>query len=799
MSRAQHEYRFIRRHSNKPEVHGPYLEALISLRTARHLRSAADGLCELLCWSYALRHPRLGMVLWQIVLRSGSNLLPKSKEALLKAVTGRLRQNAKVLRKTRNTTKSDIVATSLIADFHVSGIVGLAEALSAVISSPLPSLEDESDSVIYKWALSTALAAFAPDKPYAQRWDNLFLLALFHTAPGTNPGTIIQGERHSLATPHADWDVIFVLATIQKSFSRIGPPSQSDQRINRDVGNVGLKLWQKWYEGPANRPKLISRVVAISFFRLAAIAENVTLTVAVNCHCISSGLWDIGNKDTAETTQVASLAIEYICASLRCGTDSLEHIVAQLHRSLQGPHWQSIIDRVLSNLSCRDIRSASEFYSLVRSTANLPMDTIHSLAVSLASQGFVNVALPFFREPSMSPSQIRKLLGTVLLTLAKRQHAILHPDVAQVLGDIMHSSYASSPPSPKYRMVIQHILPVLAASSFAAKAGAIFEMIHGASPTFFSSAFILRFLPVVIKHRQFSSVTRILQALTKSPLRRRGSVRKICLLGLSRGGAGAQARRVNSITWGWRNNDIMVKMAHWVHFRTNTPSSKLSLKHSSMMEKYASDGPAAQFAIRILVRAGRMLAAKRLFLLTRGILDPPMRTSLGNIILDGYARDLRVRDARHIRKVLLAYDSLIQEGELIPDRVTVNTMLKAFFRWRTLMDDVKLKILFDHMVRNGYPGGRNLRLGQVPFGTSESVQQVFPLPPLDQPISFERHSRPLLKMFIKAFHVRRDAAAAGQVIGILKSEEKAILKKRDKRRLARKAGKKWIDGSLVDH
>ena len=108
------------------------------------------------------------------------------------------------------------------------------------------------------------------------------------------------------------------------------------------------------------------------------------------------------------------------------------------------------------------------------------------------------------------------------------------------------------------------------------------------------------------------------------------------------------------------------------------------------------------------------------------------------------------------------------------------------------MDSVKLRILFDYLVRNGYLGGRH---GQVPFGTPESNRQIIKLSELAGPPSFERHIRPLLKMFISAFHLRDDVVAARQVIGILKLEKATIMVKRDRRRRAKKAGKFSIEGS----
>jgi hypothetical protein len=55
MSRAHREYRFIRRHSTDPEVHGPYFEALLSLQMPRHLRRAAESMCELPSMPFQLR------------------------------------------------------------------------------------------------------------------------------------------------------------------------------------------------------------------------------------------------------------------------------------------------------------------------------------------------------------------------------------------------------------------------------------------------------------------------------------------------------------------------------------------------------------------------------------------------------------------------------------------------------------------------------------------------------------------------------------------------------------------------
>jgi len=128
----------------------------------------------------------------------------------------------------------------------------------------------------------------------------------------------------------------------------------------------------------------------------------------------------------------------------------------------------------------------------------------------------------------------------------------------------------------------------------------------------------------------------------------------------------------------------------------------------------------------------------------------------------------------------------------------VNTLIKSILRWRDAMDCGKLKALFDHMVRHGYPGGEGLAKGEVTFGTG-MVESLFRLPIIDGGLVFEKHTRPMLKMFIKAFYAHGDRASARKVIGILKAEEAAVVARRDKKREKRKAKKVWIrpnsDGS----
>jgi hypothetical protein len=104
-----------------------------------------------------------------------------------------------------------------------------------------------------------------------------------------------------------------------------------------------------------------------------------------------------------------------------------------------------------------------------------------------------------------------------------------------------------------------------------------------------------------------------------------------------------------------------------------------------------------------------------------------------------------------------------------------------------VIDPPKLKALFDHMTRAGYIiiGGKGR--DRAPFATPLPSKKM-PLPDLPPFISFERHVRPLCKMFIKAFYLRGDVQAAKTVVGILKVKGTVALRQRETRNRARLRG-----------
>ncbi|THG97342.1 hypothetical protein EW026_g4639 [Hermanssonia centrifuga] len=143
-----------------------------------------------------------------------------------------------------------------------------------------------------------------------------------------------------------------------------------------------------------------------------------------------------------------------------------------------------------------------------------------------------------------------------------------------------------------------------------------------------------------------------------------------------------------------------------------------------------------------------------------------------------------------MKKTLAVLKTYINEQQFVPDRVTVNILLKALLRWRKEVDADAVRALFDHMISGGYPHGGKCANGSLPFGAGASFPKGMQLPEIKTPISFSRHVRPLYKMFIKAMYLRQDVHAARTVVGILKAVQAEAARQKEMRKEARKANRR---------
>jgi hypothetical protein len=113
-----------------------------------------------------------------------------------------------------------------------------------------------------------------------------------------------------------------------------------------------------------------------------------------------------------------------------------------------------------------------------------------------------------------------------------------------------------------------------------------------------------------------------------------------------------------------------------------------------------------------------------------------------------------------------------------PDAVTLNIVCRALARCTSAVSSPHLRALFDLISRTGLCGTSST--GNH-FGTeaeytiggfaSSAIALAGLVQKSETRLSFVRHTRPLLKTFIRAFYLRRDEEAARVVVGVLKAEE----------------------------
>ncbi|KAG9104803.1 hypothetical protein FRC06_009273 [Ceratobasidium sp. 370] len=176
--------------------------------------------------------------------------------------------------------------------------------------------------------------------------------------------------------------------------------------------------------------------------------------------------------------------------------------------------------------------------------------------------------------------------------------------------------------------------------------------------------------------------------------------------------------------------------------------------------------------------------------LSSGRIDATRR---GNIILSRVSRRKRKRlgGRAQMRATLAALSRLLQPHNtrghnrstarvdarlsFVPDAVTLNVLCRALARCTSGLTVPRLRAVFDQLARAGMcgPPGNH-------FGTSEAQGHEGFIGALaglvrgsDARVSFVRHTRPLLKTFLRGFRARGDEEAVRVVVGLLEAEDAA--------------------------
>ncbi|KAJ7274502.1 hypothetical protein B0H12DRAFT_1089021 [Mycena haematopus] len=789
--------RYLRiRTSPDPEAHVPYLRAMLALRRSTHLPEIVDLLCKAL-ESHATPDPRLVALLWQVVLGADASPEPIQARALATMWT-RLRRHPYTSASPKPMPPRH--AFDPLSKRNIRRGVTVAELCAALATAVFPHFRLPLPEVVSSWAATEAAEVFHLRNAAPARWANLVILALY-AAPAALSGAGGGGGGGEEASPRVAWRTVFALAVFERTV-----PHDAPEPLRTAV----RRLWRTWRNAPElDAPPLVRRVVVGAFLRLAARTRDGPLKDGCVRYCTAHGLWGIQRGETKwDVVQTTEMLVDYVYATLhtnvRQGSGWAE-IFAALPPETE---WRArVADALFRAFLPQDVAAAQELYAFCeQQKIAVSADSVHGLAVALAGRYFPDEALRFLAdtETRFSPDQVEELLDCVMRTLRGERHAFKDVQLANVLSPVMARLYLSTQRTPKNgtKFSLRYALSVLATSGRPVEAAELLRAIHARQPDFFSIHYFLRMMRTLVKHRRSAAVS-LLRLVQHFPPRARQNFRRKLALKLARSGAHTLAATAYRFG-GTRNQPRTTReaLARAVRFRVNmrdaAPPTVRALRIVSLMARRPKDAPTVRYGVALLARVGRMRAAKRTVSKARQAgLDKAVLTWLGNTVLNGALHRTKSKHARLVRHVLLNREQLETQVGFVQDRVTVNILVKAVLRWKTFMSGAQIRRLFDHMVRSGYPApGRWLRAEGVPFGTpvggeggeGTAAAGALDMLRLSPFVSFERHVRPLYKMFIKALQLQGDAVGARTVTGILHDVEDEVLVRRHARRRARLAG-----------
>jgi hypothetical protein len=766
---------------------------MLSRQRSTHLPQIVDYLCKVLD-THAIPDHRFADLLWRIVLGEQGPSVARIQARVLAMLWTRLERHP-YLSATRNPMPQRYVFDKFLKDYIRLGVT-VPQLCAALATAFFPHLRLYLPPAVSTWAAAEAKAVFHPKNSPTAQWANLVLLALYAAPTAlSSAGTAEASGEGEESGAHVAWRTVFALAV----FERTVPPDATDP-----VRTAVRRLWRTWKNAEIVAPPLVRRVVVGSFLRLAARTRDAPLKDGCVRYCIVHKLWGTRAGETkSDVAQTTELFVDYVYAALHSQPlrpNLWPEIFDVLPPDSPSMRWRAhIADALFRAFLPQDVAAAQELSAFCEQyKIAISSHSVLNLSVVLGRRYFPDEALRFLDDARLSPDQVEQLLDRIMRTLRRERHAFKDIPLADMLAPAMERLYIGTEriPHPDSKFSLRYALGVLAASGRPVEAAALLRVLHERQPAFFSIHYFLRMMRTLVKHRRSAAVG-LLRLVQRFPPRARQNFRRKLALRLARSGAHTLAEgayRFGGVKKQPRTpRELLAKSVRFrVNMRDAAPLKLRALSIKSLMARRPKDVPTFRYVVALLTRVGRIRGAKRAVDIAHAAgFDRVTLTWLGNTVLNGALHRTKSVYARLVRHVLQNRTQLEQKVGFVQDRVTINILVKVMLRWRTFMNTARIRRLFDHMVRSGYPAPeRWRRTGGVPFGTPAGGSGTGPLNMLKLSpfVSFERHVRPLYKMFIKALHLQGDRVGARTVIGILHDVEDEILVRRHARRRARLAG-----------
>lgn len=759
--RARTHYRIIRRHSRHPEVHACYLETLLAIQDPRLLDFVACDLSFLLR-THRVSHPRLQRLLYRLVIQYGEFLSTRSQEAILAALWSRASQE------TGGT--SDLVPENGLSDIVLDDCILDATAIARSLSTTLFGFASHLPNDKSANSFGYLFSVFSPAYALPLRWGSLTLFSIFNSCEIPYPNGTRRTSNHTMPQVTSCWQVIFGLATVEKISQEPSSALAMQPTPSEGVSETTRALYHLWL--PIIKSCLVSRdlacVVATSFLRIASILADATLFY--DCQ----GLYHVEKSLEGPQISVQKLfAAQYVVAAVRVRGPLPDVVLTALKAfspDLKQQH--QVLASAVEALVPIDAPLAYALYSVAQGNGTEPdPGATHALAMCFAQRGAFRQAILFLNDSRFSLEKRGILVSAIARSLRENPQTRHPPSVFVAIVDELAALYHSHVPPEHFRGHLEQLFVVLARHGRGSQLFPVVLSIFKRLPNFFQPRFFVRYCHVLIWHRQFVTASKLLDAITAIH---------------------PQITRSLSIL----ADRVAIQTKAFRVFKRITPlRGPTLLRLSSRLRRRPYAGPSIGPSLQELLKSGRVLAAKRIFACMADTIPWKRCTALGNILLHGVSRQPTSRNGRRVRRVLALLENLVKNHGFRPDRVTANILIKVMIHWRTAFDSPRLRELFDQLVRGGYPAADYSPL-HPPFGAQRTQfwgsSGFSKLPPF---VSFEKHTRPLFKMFIKAFYLCNDVEAARKVVGILKVEEYKNTMAKEVRQRARSRGSKQVRGT----
>ncbi|KAK0188271.1 hypothetical protein F5146DRAFT_1003895 [Armillaria mellea] len=712
---ARHHYEHLRNSPINVNLHLAYYRTLIALGTPQ---SAAEVLHHVSAIFETSSNPASEIIelIWPIILNQ--DVPDAAGEHVLSMLWTRLTQFKGV---NSHLKRAPMPGTTRILDAHSQSygpaVIGVQHLAAGFGMAFLPHFYVSLPLSVQQWVRAQAHSVFNPQNDASWRWWQ------FKTLP-TSLIEVSWNARPALNFTH-------------------GRTQSSGRGLEHSSCTALRSLWKVWQSSAQDnpRPRFVERAVIASFLRLGVNTSDRSLVDICRRYILSEDLWTTRKEQTrAEKIQIVSLAADFVVCYFRCISPRWDDALRVVSMACEGPNASDVLEVVLRMIMTADTRSAFALY-LHSQEADIVLTP--SIVCAL---GFLMVpiqperSISFLRDPRILRQRRTQLLEAISRTLFRHGVRYLSESSSGTLGHhLLHLPDSEYPSllTPRNQGHIQHTLTVLGQSGYSAQAFGAVQRIHCSNPKFFSITFLTGFAQLLVQRRQFKLAVRLYTTLLERGMDagQLETLRQRLVYNIARNGGTLVARTIA---------------------RSTSSGDVASIK----------------LGIYILTKAQRPVAARNLYTRSLQYLDVPARTHVGNMILHRTFQSFRIRNAQLVRKVIANRDYFVKRFGFVEDRVTLNIILKAVLRWKTAVDASAVRMLFDEMVRLGYPvDARWLPQGEdVPFSTPSESMIRFTIPELDPDISFERHVRPMYRMFITAFFQRGDVEAARLVVGILKTE-----------------------------